>query len=198
MLLVAAVAPSWKLAGAYAAAYLILRLSVAWVVAVRVIGDAVVRRRLWLVPVRDALNLCVYFASFFTNRVHWRGQTYRVHGASLIPIGVEGTLGNTLPSSDDSNFFHRADRGAGDCVGAARVLRGGHDRRAPLFSTRTKPQAGWIYASREHPEAGPRRRFRDLREFCEFLHAGICGVRNSILRERSGRPRSGRDRADYQ
>ncbi len=91
-LLVALIVPSWKIAAAYAALYLILRLFVAWLIGVRVIGDPVVRDNLWLVPVRDALNLCVYLASFFSNTVQWRGLPYRVRGASLIPPPEASTV----------------------------------------------------------------------------------------------------------
>jgi ceramide glucosyltransferase len=84
-ILVALIVPSWQVAAAYAATYLLLRLFVAWTIGVRVIDDPTVRKKLWLVPVRDALNLCVYLASYFSNTVQWRGLPYRVRGASLIP-----------------------------------------------------------------------------------------------------------------
>ena len=84
-LLIALIVPSWTVFAAYALLYLVLRLSVAWLVGVRIIDDPVVRRNLWLVPIRDALNLCVYVASFFSNTVQWRGLPYRVRGAFLIP-----------------------------------------------------------------------------------------------------------------
>jgi len=86
-LLVALLVPSWTIALGYASLYLILRLTVAWIIGVRVIRDPVVRKKPWLVPVRDALNLCVYVASFFSNTVRWRGRPYRVKGAALIPVG---------------------------------------------------------------------------------------------------------------
>lgn len=85
-LLVAMIVPSWQIAVAYVLLYLVLRLSVAWLVGVGVNRDPVVHRNLWLVPIRDALNLCVYIASFFSNTVHWRGSEYRVRGAFLVPL----------------------------------------------------------------------------------------------------------------
>ncbi|HEX8871476.1 MAG TPA: hypothetical protein VF758_01845, partial [Candidatus Acidoferrum sp.] len=83
-LLVALIVPSWPVALAYILLYLAMRLAVAWLIGVRVIGDPVVRGKPWLVPVRDALNLCVYVASFFSNTVQWRGRPYYVRGASLV------------------------------------------------------------------------------------------------------------------
>jgi ceramide glucosyltransferase len=84
--LVALVVPSPAVALSYFAAYLVLRLGVAWTIGVWGLQDPVVRRRTWLVPVRDALNFCVYVASFFSNTVRWRGIPYRVQGRSFLPL----------------------------------------------------------------------------------------------------------------
>jgi len=86
--LVALVVPSSAVALAYFAAYLVLRLAVAWTIGVWGLQDPVVRRRLGLVPIRDALNFCVYLASFFSNTVRWRGVAYRVRGRSFVPLAV--------------------------------------------------------------------------------------------------------------
>ena len=90
LLLVVAIAPSWKIIVAYLAAYAALRLSVAWVVGVWVLEDPTVRRRPWLALVRDALNLAVYFASFFSNKVEWRGVPYKLRGPFLEPVSPIG------------------------------------------------------------------------------------------------------------
>jgi ceramide glucosyltransferase len=84
--LVALVVPSYSVALGYFAAYLALRLAVAWTIGVWGLRDPVVRKRIWLVPVRDALNFCVYVASFFSNTVRWRGIPYRVQGRSFVPL----------------------------------------------------------------------------------------------------------------
>jgi ceramide glucosyltransferase len=88
-LLVAAAVPSWRIAIGYAALCLFLRVFLAWEVGVRVIGDPTVRRKPWLVLVRDALNLILYVASFFSNTMKWRGAQYRIHGALLIPLPAD-------------------------------------------------------------------------------------------------------------
>ena len=85
-LLAAAVAPSTTIAAVYLLAYLVLRLTVAWVIGAWGLGDPVVRKRIWLVPVRDALNFAVYVASYFSDTVRWRGLAYRVRGGSLVPL----------------------------------------------------------------------------------------------------------------
>ena len=90
LLLVVAIASSWKIVVAYLAAYAALRLSVAWVIGVWVLEDPTVRRRPWLALVRDALNLAVYFASFFSNKVEWRGVPYKLRGPFLEPVSPIG------------------------------------------------------------------------------------------------------------
>jgi ceramide glucosyltransferase len=84
--LVALVVPSFAAALSYVAAYLVLRLAVAWTIGVWGLNDPVVRKKIWLVPIRDALNFCVYVASFFSNTVRWRGIAYRVRGRSFVPL----------------------------------------------------------------------------------------------------------------
>jgi ceramide glucosyltransferase len=84
--LVALIVPSSAVALSYLAAYLVLRLAVAWTIGVWGLHDPVVHRRLWLVPVRDGLNFCVYVASFFSNTVTWRGIVYRVQDRSFVPL----------------------------------------------------------------------------------------------------------------
>ena len=72
--LAAIVAPSLRLAAAYLGAYLVLRLAMAWTVGVWGIGDPITRRSLWLVPVRDALNISIWIAGLFSSTISWRGQ----------------------------------------------------------------------------------------------------------------------------
>jgi ceramide glucosyltransferase len=66
---------------------LALRLTMAWVVGVWGLRDPAVIRDLWLVPVRDAVNLGLYVASFFSNITEWRGLRYRVTGPTMIYLG---------------------------------------------------------------------------------------------------------------
>jgi ceramide glucosyltransferase len=84
--LAALASPTWSLAICYLAVYWALRLAVAWTIGVWGLEDPVVRRKFWLVPVRDALNFGVYLASFFSNQVSWRGLKYRVQGSKIVPL----------------------------------------------------------------------------------------------------------------
>jgi ceramide glucosyltransferase len=84
--LAALVAPGGWLAAAYLLAYLILRLVVAWVAGVWGVGDEVLRRRLWLVPFRDAIHFAVWLAGFTSNRVHWGGVDYEIREGKMMPV----------------------------------------------------------------------------------------------------------------
>lgn len=84
--LAALVAPSGWIAGAYLAAYLVLRSGMAWTVGVWGVGDQVLRRNLWLVPVRDAVYFLVWLASFGSNRVRWGSVEYAIRKGRMVPI----------------------------------------------------------------------------------------------------------------
>ncbi|MGH9448008.1 MAG: bacteriohopanetetrol glucosamine biosynthesis glycosyltransferase HpnI, partial [Terriglobia bacterium] len=61
-------------AGFYGAAYLLTRYSMAFSVGVWGLQDSILRRRLWLAPVRDAAGFLIWLASFPQSRVSWRGK----------------------------------------------------------------------------------------------------------------------------
>jgi ceramide glucosyltransferase len=81
----ALVAPTASIAAAYLAAYLILRLVLAWTVGVRVVGDEIVRRRLWLIPFRDAIHFIVWLASFASNKISWSGEEFTMREGRMTP-----------------------------------------------------------------------------------------------------------------
>ena len=92
----AIVSHSFALAAAYLFAYLLLRLAMAWTIGVWGLQDPVVRRKIWLVPVRDAVNFLVWAAGLFLSQVQWRGKLYRVKGSCLIPFTADGAADATL------------------------------------------------------------------------------------------------------
>jgi hypothetical protein len=55
----------------------------AWTVGVWGMGDEVLRRRLWLVPLRDAIHFVVWIASFGSNRVKWSGTEYAIANGQM-------------------------------------------------------------------------------------------------------------------
>ena len=69
-------------------AYLWLRLTLAWTVGVWGLNDKTTRKKLWLVPLRDALHFAVWLGSFFSNRIIWGGIEFRLKpNGEMVPIG---------------------------------------------------------------------------------------------------------------
>src|SRR5207245_1768663 len=81
--LAAVVAPSVWVGAGFFGAYLLFRLLVAWVVGVWGVGDEALRKKLWLVPVRDAIHFAVWLAGFVSNRVKWGGVEYAVESGNM-------------------------------------------------------------------------------------------------------------------
>ena len=79
--------PAPWIAGAYFGAYLALRLAMAWTVGVWGVRDEVLRKNLWLVPVRDAIYFVVWWASFGSNRIRWGLEEYSIRNGRMVPIG---------------------------------------------------------------------------------------------------------------
>jgi ceramide glucosyltransferase len=98
-LLAALVAPTKWIAAAYLLAYLVLRHVMAWTVGVWGIGDDVLRRKLWLVPLRDALYSAVWLASFASNRITWGGQEFTMHKGQMVPEAASGETDSTPATS---------------------------------------------------------------------------------------------------
>jgi ceramide glucosyltransferase len=73
-------------AAAYLAAYLVLRLGVAWTAGSWGLRDPMVAPRLWLVPLRDAISAAVWFVGLFSDKIMWRGLEYRVKKRLLVPV----------------------------------------------------------------------------------------------------------------
>jgi len=82
-LLAAAVAPATWVGAAYLSAYLILRLSMAWIVGVWGVGDELLKRKLWIVPLRDAIHFVVWIGGFVSNRVSWGGVEYTIRNGEM-------------------------------------------------------------------------------------------------------------------
>lgn len=97
-LLAALIAPASWIAASYLAAYLALRLLMAWTVGVWGVGDDVLRRKLWLVPFRDAIYFAVWLASFTSNRISWGGETFTMRKGQLIPTDPESSAPESAAS----------------------------------------------------------------------------------------------------
>jgi ceramide glucosyltransferase len=80
------VAPSAAVGVGYLAAYFVLRFAMAWAVGVWGLHDPVLRRRIWLLPLRDLLSFFVWLASFGMNRIEWRGSSFTLEKGRMIPV----------------------------------------------------------------------------------------------------------------
>ena len=79
-------APSPDVAAEYIAAYVLLRGTMAWVVGAWGMRDRLVRHKFWALPLRDAFAFFVWLASFFPQRIHWRGQQFLVRKKHLVAV----------------------------------------------------------------------------------------------------------------
>jgi ceramide glucosyltransferase len=87
-LLAAWIAPTKGIAGAYVLAYLALRFLMAWTVGVWGLGDEVLRQKIWLVPLRDAMYFAVWVASFTSRRITWGGEEFTMEKGQMVPAGA--------------------------------------------------------------------------------------------------------------
>ncbi len=99
--LAAMAAPTKGIAFGYLLAYVILRLAMAWTVGIWGVGDKVLRRRLWLVPLRDAIHFVIWLASFGSNHIKWDGIEYVVRKRQMVPMAANKD-GGTAKAADVS------------------------------------------------------------------------------------------------
>ncbi|HXW55564.1 MAG TPA: bacteriohopanetetrol glucosamine biosynthesis glycosyltransferase HpnI [Candidatus Cybelea sp.] len=83
-ILAAAISPFLWMKLAYVAAYLVLRTALAWTVGVSGMHDELVRRKIWMLPLRDLLAFSAWMTSFFGQRIDWRGEQFYVRDRRLV------------------------------------------------------------------------------------------------------------------
>lgn len=115
-------APSAVVAGAYLAAYLLLRLAIVHVVAVQGLEDRLARQRWWLVPAVDAVALVVSLVALGRNRIAWRGRVFELRQGRLVPAAA-------AVIRDDGNGRTASTELPAVFVAADRPGRGLNDRR---------------------------------------------------------------------
>ncbi len=82
----ALLAPSRLLAIGYLAIPLAARLAMAFSFGAYGMKDPLLPKRWWLIPLRDALEFCIWVAALFSNRVSWRESKFYVRQGRLIPV----------------------------------------------------------------------------------------------------------------
>jgi ceramide glucosyltransferase len=81
-----ALAHSWAGTFFFVGAYALLRYEVALGTGARGMRDQLIRRKLWMLPVRDAFAFLVWLASFFPQRIRWRDREFYVREKRLVPV----------------------------------------------------------------------------------------------------------------
>jgi Glycosyl transferase family 21 len=102
----AVIAPSGRAAAALPAAFLALRVALAFTLGSWGLRDPLVKRKWWLLPLRDALGFVISLASLFVSRVHWQDAAYDVSRGRLIPVPTRRAAGDP-PSTRTASTAHR-------------------------------------------------------------------------------------------
>jgi len=67
------------------ASVLMLRFIVAWRIGVQQLADGVLRKYLWLLPIRDLLSFVIWSSALLSRRAEWRGQSFRIlNGGKMV------------------------------------------------------------------------------------------------------------------
>lgn len=60
------------------AATLLIRLAMGWLIGVHWLGDRILKKYFWLLPIRDVLSFLIWCSSWVGKRVEWRGRQFEV------------------------------------------------------------------------------------------------------------------------
>jgi ceramide glucosyltransferase len=82
----ALLASTWIACAVWVSAYLIIRWLGGYVIGVWGLGDPVVRRKLWLLPLHDLFWFFLWLASFGVNRIEWRGLVFTLEKGRMVPV----------------------------------------------------------------------------------------------------------------
>jgi ceramide glucosyltransferase len=77
--------PTLGVAAGYLGAYLSLRVAMSWIIGVHGLKEATLWKKLWLIPLWDAMAFCIWLISFGRNSVRWRGGQYYIRDGMLVP-----------------------------------------------------------------------------------------------------------------
>ncbi len=71
------------------ASTLVIRLTMGWMIGVHWLGDVLLKKHFWLVPVRDVLSFLIWCLSWVGKRVEWRGRLFEVApDGTMILVGA--------------------------------------------------------------------------------------------------------------
>lgn len=74
-------------------ATLVVRLTMGWMIGVHWLGDKILKKYFWLVPVRDLLSFVIWCSSWIGRTVEWRGRVFEVaRDGRMIQVGIRDPL----------------------------------------------------------------------------------------------------------
>jgi ceramide glucosyltransferase len=80
-----AVHPTLPVAAAYLGAYAALRVAMTWTIGTWGLKQRGLWKQFALIPLWDALALCIWVVSFARKTVRWRGAKYYIRDGVLVP-----------------------------------------------------------------------------------------------------------------
>jgi ceramide glucosyltransferase len=81
------------------AATLGVRLTMGWMIGVHWLGDKILKKYFWLVPLRDLLSFVIWCLSWIGKRVEWRGRLFEVtRDGKMIQVVGAVTVGEQVQS----------------------------------------------------------------------------------------------------
>ena len=81
-----AIAPSAAIAFAYLGTYLVLRFAMTWMVGIWGLKHLSLWKKLWLIPLWDAVAFLIWLTSFARNSIRWRDGEYYIRDGRLVPV----------------------------------------------------------------------------------------------------------------
>lgn len=81
-----ATVPSPAVAAIYLAVYLMLRISITWIIGVRGLKQRLPWKKVLLIPLWDAMAFVIWFISFGRKSVRWRDHDYYIRDGMLVPV----------------------------------------------------------------------------------------------------------------
>lgn len=82
----AAIAPSAGIALAYLGTYVALRFAMTWMVGIWGLKHQSLWKKLWLIPLWDAVAFLIWLTSFARNSIRWRNGEYYIRDGRLVPV----------------------------------------------------------------------------------------------------------------
>lgn len=81
-----AVQPTWPVAAGYLGSYFLFRAAMTWMVGVRGLKQPLPWKKLFLIPLWDAMAFAIWLISFGRRSVRWRNTDYYIRDGMLVPL----------------------------------------------------------------------------------------------------------------